>query len=343
MLLNSILPLIVCVLAAPLARHVRGGKLRILDGGFWTLFVITVFTGFFGVITSLEFTRFLPPLFRVVGLLVLLLLPLVTALAEKVRETVQQKCILIVHDSNINEDISMDNECEDVSREEIGAMLMLRRLEFWLYFFSYLFGPTLGLVYLNNLGQIAESRGCLQTSSLVSLSSAFGFFGRLLPSLVFYFFSKYILFLILFYITSMEKWAVSTVAAMAAMMGPMCGAFCILFVSGHDIALYIATAIIHICTGAITTISVSTTTELFGAENFGVNHNIVDLNIPIGSFMFGNFSAFLYGKGVDGEEGNCMGHKCYQTTFMIWGFLCVLGTMLGLVLHSKTRKIVCTD
>ena len=65
---------------------------------------------------------------------------------------------------------------------------MLRRIDFWLYFFVYLFGATLGLVFLNNLGQIAESRGYSGTSSLVSLSSSFGFFGRLMPSIGDYFY-----------------------------------------------------------------------------------------------------------------------------------------------------------
>lgn len=74
--------------------------------------------------------------------------------------------------------------------EEMGPSLMLRRVEFWLYLFVYLFGATLGLVYLNNLGQIAESRGCSGTTWLVSLSSAFSFFGRLLPLILDFFFSK---------------------------------------------------------------------------------------------------------------------------------------------------------
>ena len=72
--------------------------------------------------------------------------------------------------------------------EEVGVKLMLRRINFWLYFSVYFFGATVGLVYLNNLGQIAESRGCSNISSLVSLSSSFGFFGRLMPSLMYYFY-----------------------------------------------------------------------------------------------------------------------------------------------------------
>ncbi|KAL3649186.1 hypothetical protein CASFOL_005589 [Castilleja foliolosa] len=336
LLLNSILPLIVCVVVSPFAREIIDGKnSRVLAGGFLNLFMITVFTGLFAVISSLGFTNFLPPIFVVVGLFVLLLLPLVIPLAEKIREKIEQSCPLRVYDieylEKSNNFVSVEKElCGDEDKEsgdEIGAMLMLRKVEFWLYFFSYLFGATLGLVYLNNLGQIAESRGCSGTSSLVSLSSAFGFFGRLLPSLINYFFSR-------------KKCSISTSMAMGAMTAPMCGAFFILTFIRHDIALYIATTIIGICTGAITSISVSTTTELFGPENFGVNHNIVVLNIPIGSFLFGDFAALVYNVNRGAGQDSCLGHKCYQTTFMMWGFLCVSGTLLALSLHLRTKKIV---
>ncbi|KAK6122163.1 hypothetical protein DH2020_044091 [Rehmannia glutinosa] len=209
LLLNSISPLMVCVLAAPLARDVNGGKSRVLAKGFFILFIITIITGLFAVITSLVSRFLLPPLVVVLGMFVLLLLPLLTPFSEKVREKMQQKCWLRVYDEGIAANINIngaaklgdeesgrskkeDNLSGCCSGEEnnIGAMLMLRRMEFWLYFFVYLFGATLGLVYLNNLGQIAESIGCSGTSSLVSLSSAFSFFGRLLPSLLDYFFSK---------------------------------------------------------------------------------------------------------------------------------------------------------
>ncbi|KAL7081941.1 hypothetical protein ACP275_14G069800 [Erythranthe tilingii] len=337
LLFNSVLPLAVCVVAAPFARDVAIGKSKELSGGFLTLFVITVVTGVFAVVTSLGsmVTRLsLPSKVVLAGMVVLLLLPLVAPLVEKIREKVQRKCSIRVYnccDNNNKNNLEIDDL--EIGRmeivvgiEEIGAKTMLRRVEFWLYFFVYLFGATLGLVYMNNLGQIAESRGCLGTSSLVSLCSAFGFFGRILPSLLDYFFSK-------------TKFVLSRAMAMGAMMVPMCGAFFLVGISKQDYSLYSSTAIIGICTGAITSLSVSTTTELFGAENFGVNHNILVSNIPIGSFLFGGFAAFLYKRERNLGEENCMGERCYQTTFIIWGSLCLLGTLLALILHARTKKI----
>lgn len=165
--------------------------------------MITIVTGFFAVISS--FTSMDSRVLPLVGVVVLLLSPLSTPLAEKVGEKLQKRCLIRVCDEGFggSGDLSVleNGEIKDQAEirgdicgfggeVEIGAMLMLRRVDFWLYFLVYLFGATLGLVYLNNLGQIAESRGCSGTSSLVSVSSAFGFFGRLLPCLLDYFFSK---------------------------------------------------------------------------------------------------------------------------------------------------------
>ncbi|KAL2488564.1 protein NUCLEAR FUSION DEFECTIVE 4-like [Forsythia ovata] len=143
----------------------------------------------------------------------------------------------------------------------------------------------------------------------------FCFFGRLIPSVHDYFFSK-------------SKYMVSRPAAMACMIIPMCGAF-VLLVNKQDIWLYISTAIIGICTGAITTISVSTTTQLFGTKNFGVNHNILVSNIPIGSFLFGDFAALLYSTQKLSGQDNCIGHKCYQTYFHYLGIFVFSWSLSG--------------
>lgn len=123
---------------------------------------------------------------------------------------------------------------------------------------------------------------------------------------------------------------------MLALMAPTAGAFFFLL-NSTDLALYTSSAIIGVCTGAVTSISVSTTTELFGTKNFSVNHNVVVANIPVGSFLFGFMAALLYRKEEDGD-GKCMGMECYRRTFIIWGFLCLFGTFLALILHFRTRK-----
>lgn len=67
--------------------------------------------------------------------------------------------------------------------EEHKAKILVRRLDFWLYYLAYFCGGTIGLVYSNNLGQISQSLGYgSSTSILVSVYSSFSFFGRLLSA-----------------------------------------------------------------------------------------------------------------------------------------------------------------
>ncbi|KAJ6696586.1 hypothetical protein OIU85_002982 [Salix viminalis] len=323
LLLNSILPLLVCVMAAPFVRDFDVGTSRNMEVGFMFMFFVTTATGIYAVISSLgSLPSWLPPLGNAICILVLLLAPLVIPMAEKIREVLLNGEIMKVSveknagDNQVERIESGMEEVDDDHRrgndqvisvkEDIGAMSMLKRVDFWLYFFVYFSGATLGLVYLNNLGQIAESRGFSGTSSLVSLSSSFGFFGRLLPSFLDYFLQR-------------RRYLISRPACIAASMAPMAGAF-FLLLNSTNISLYISTAIIGVCTGAITSISVSTTTDLFGTKNFSVNHNIVVANIPIGSFIFGYSAALNYHREDDHGDGKCMGFAMLQEHFYRLGF-----------------------
>lgn len=67
--------------------------------------------------------------------------------------------------------------------EEHKLGMLVKRLDFWLYYLAYFCGGTIGLVYSNNLGQIAQSLGhSSMTSTLITLYSSFSFFGRLLSA-----------------------------------------------------------------------------------------------------------------------------------------------------------------
>ncbi|KAF8010484.1 hypothetical protein BT93_J1196 [Corymbia citriodora subsp. variegata] len=352
MLLSSVLPMATSLATAPFIRDVNAGNLRAgrnAHGGFIILYVITIATGVYAVVSSMgSVSGWLPAVNNAIGMGIFLAVPAVVPLAEGLKhfKALTQKRLHDVvsvdengehrHDKIVvgdrEEEVTAVAPCEEMAinigvREELGARDMVRRVEFWLYFFVYLLGATLGLVFLNNLGQIAESRGCSKTSSLVTLSSSFGFFGRLIPSLFDCLLAR-------------RKYMVARPASIAGLMAPMVAAY-FLLLSPAMVALYASTAVIGICTGAITSIAVATTTELFGTKNFGVNHNIVVANIPIGSFVFGYAAALLYRRRSPGGGGGgqkCMGMECYNTTFVIWGCLCLLGTVLALLLYARTRE-----
>uniref|UniRef100_A0A0A9ELY1 NFD4 C-terminal domain-containing protein n=1 Tax=Arundo donax TaxID=35708 RepID=A0A0A9ELY1_ARUDO len=68
--------------------------------------------------------------------------------------------------------------------EEHSAKKLIRCVDFWLYYTAYFCGATVGLVYSNNLGQIAQSlHQQSRLTMLLAVYSSCSFFGRLLSAL----------------------------------------------------------------------------------------------------------------------------------------------------------------
>ncbi|MBA0561163.1 hypothetical protein Golob_018012 [Gossypium lobatum] len=215
--------------------------------------------------------------------------------------------------------------------EEHPARLLVRRLDFWLYYVAYFCGGTIGLVYSNNLGQIAQSLGYYsQISAIVTLYSSFSFFGRLLSAAPDFMRGK------LYF--ARTGWL-----AIAVVPTPI--AFFLLAASGGEAALLASTAMIGLSSGFIFAAAVSITSELFGPNSVSVNHNILITNIPIGSFLYGLLAALVYDSNVKSSNQEnlleeamvCMGRDCYQQTFIWWGCISLLGLISSLLLFLRTR------
>jgi hypothetical protein len=212
LLLNAVVPMLVTVVVAPSLRVVDLTSAASTDAAFLVMFAITLATGACAVVGSIGSTsNGLSSREHMVSLGVLLATPILIPLALRIRESLNRiretKRENRIHDLGADDAIAVErvvaidiadagskeeeaSSAAEKPREEVGGLRLLRKLDFWLYFFSYMFSGTLGLVFLNNLGQIAESRRLAQTSTLVSLSSSFGFFGRLLPSFLDYYSAK---------------------------------------------------------------------------------------------------------------------------------------------------------
>ncbi|KAH9294090.1 hypothetical protein KI387_040706, partial [Taxus chinensis] len=170
--------------------------------------------------------------------------------------------------------------------EEHNIFQLLHSVDFWLYFCMYLCGASLGLAYSNNLGQIAQSRGHSSSTIFVSLYSSSGFFGRLMSVAPDYF---------------PRGATVGRPGWMCLALIPMPLAFFYL-ATGDSASLYVSTAIIGMCSGFIISTAVRVTPELFGTNSFGVNHNIVVANIPLGSLLFGYMAALIYDQNAQGND-----------------------------------------
>ncbi|CAA2982381.1 NUCLEAR FUSION DEFECTIVE 4-like [Olea europaea subsp. europaea] len=223
----------------------------------------------------------------------------------------------------------MKKDCLTVLGEDHKAPILLRRVDFWLYYLAYLCGGTIGLVYSNNLGQIAQSLGYYSmTSRLITTYSSFSFFGRLLSAAPDFIRTK------LYF--ARTGW-------LAIALLPMPMAYFLLAVNSGEAAVHVGTALVGLTSGFIFAAAVSVTSELFGPNSVGVNHNILITNIPIGSLVYGVLFAVVYdspaefGLGLMGDSLVCMGRKCYGLTFVFWGCISILGLASSLLLFLRSR------
>ncbi|XP_026447317.1 protein NUCLEAR FUSION DEFECTIVE 4-like isoform X2 [Papaver somniferum] len=218
--------------------------------------------------------------------------------------------------------------------EEHSARDLLSRLDFWLYYVAYFCGGTIGLVYSNNLGQISQSLGfASKTTELLTLYSSCSFFGRLLSA------APDFLCVKLYF--ARTGWL-----AIALLPTPV--AFFLLTVSSSERALEVGTALIGFSSGFIFAAAVSITSELFGPNSMGINHNILITNIPIGSLAYGLLAAIVYDSNVksSGLSTNmeivdgvsiCMGRQCYLQTFLWWGVISLFGLLSSGILFVRTK------
>lgn len=123
---------------------------------------------------------------------------------------------------------------------------------------------------------------------------------------------------------------------MAIALVPTPVAFLLLASSGSSLALHIGTALIGWSSGFIFAAAVSITSELFGPNSVGVNHNILITNIPIGSLLYGFLAAQIYDANTE-TSMLCMGRQCYFWTFITWACLSVLGVASSILLFLRTK------
>ncbi|XP_026665555.2 protein NUCLEAR FUSION DEFECTIVE 4-like isoform X2 [Phoenix dactylifera] len=216
--------------------------------------------------------------------------------------------------------------------EEHSAKRLITRIDFWLYYVAYFCGATVGLVYCNNLGQIAQSLGReSKTTLFVTVYSACSFFGRLLSAAPDFLRGKVYF--------ARTGW-------LAIALVPMPLAFFLLAEAGDGHALLAGTALVGLSSGFIFAAAVAVTSELFGPNSVGVNHNILITNIPLGSLLYGLLAALVYDangnssfRGVQLGDGMvvCMGRKCYAKTFLGWGCITLVGLLSSVFLFLRTR------
>ncbi|CAN8260757.1 unnamed protein product [Cochlearia groenlandica] len=355
LLLNSLIPLIVSLLALwpVLTNPPQSATNRTHDETriFVVFNVLALITCFYLLLPSSNTYLASSPRWHFLGAIFLLLFPLCVPFLDYIHlslescfhphtsgysfvNNIEEPNILKNHKDMTN----TEEECDQVRLgDEHSLRMLVSKLEFWVYYIAYFCGGTIGLVYSNNLGQIAQSLGQSSSNakSLVTLFSAFSFLGRLVSSAPDFTRKK------LSYLTRTGWFTISLV--------PTPLAFFILAYSSKAYQtelLQVATALIGLSSGFVFAAAVSITSDLFGRNSAGVNQNILITNIPIGSLFYGYMAGSVYdtnaslgAKSVVSDSVVCVGRKCYFATFLFWGWLSVLGLVCSMFLFIKTKPV----
>lgn len=204
----------------------------------------------------------------------------------------------------------------------------LKTVEFGILFVSFLCGVGTGLAVMNNMGQMGLALGYVDVSIFVSLTSIWGFFGRILSGWVSEHFIRKAG-------TPRPIWNAASQILMA--VGYV---FMAMALPG---SLYIGSVVVGICYGVRLAVTVPTASELFGLKYYGLIYNILILNLPLGSFLFsGLLAGLLYDSQATPTAGGgntCMGAHCYRLVFVVMAIACVVGFGLDVLLAIKTKAL----
>ncbi|KAL2477103.1 Major facilitator superfamily protein [Forsythia ovata] len=212
--------------------------------------------------------------------------------------------------------------------EEHTILEALRTVDFWILFVSFLCGVGTGLTVMNNMGQMGLALGYTDVSMFVSLTSIWGFFGRILSGWISEYFIKRAG-------TPRPIWNAASQILMAVGYALMAMAM--------PGSLYVGSIVVGICYGVRIAVSVPTASELFGLKYYGLIYNILILNLPLGSFLFsGLLAGFLYDSQATRTAGGgntCLGAHCYRLVFVVMAIVCIIGFGLDVLLAIRTKSI----
>ncbi|XP_047969496.1 protein NUCLEAR FUSION DEFECTIVE 4-like [Salvia hispanica] len=226
------------------------------------------------------------------------------------------------------ESVTAAEKRRPVVGEEHTISEAMKTADFWILFGSFLCGVGTGLSVLNNLGQMGRALGYSDVSIFVSLTSIWGFFGRILSGSVSEYFIKRAG-------TPRPVWNAASQILMAV-------GYVVLAMAMPG-SLYVGSVVVGICYGVRLAVTVPTASELFGLKYFGLIYNILILNLPLGSFLFsGLLAGILYDAQATSTAGGgntCIGAHCYRLVFVVMAAVCVVGFGLDVLLSMRTKSV----
>ncbi|XP_006352868.1 protein NUCLEAR FUSION DEFECTIVE 4-like [Solanum tuberosum] len=231
--------------------------------------------------------------------------------------------------------------------EDFTLVQALIKADFWLMFFSLLFGSGSGLTVIDNLGQMSQSLGYENTHVFVSMISIWNFLGRIGGG----YFSE-----IIVRDNAYPRHAAMAIAQVVMAFGHF------FFAMGWPGAVYIGTLLVGLGYGAHWAIVPAAASELFGLKNFGALYNFLIIANPAGSLVFsGLIASSIYDMEAEkqaqqpherrlmasvltrflnmDEPLKCEGTICFFLTSLIMSGLCIVAAVLSMILVYRTKTV----
>ncbi|CAN8229362.1 unnamed protein product [Cochlearia groenlandica] len=249
------------------------------------------------------------------------------------RSEIVEETVVEATDNELPLDIKPSKEEEEEKKrpvlgEDHTIVEAILTVDFWVLFVSFLCGVGTGLAVMNNMGQIGLALGYTDVSIFVSMTSIWGFFGRILSGTVSEYFLKKAG-------TPRPLWNAASQIVMSVGY--------LLMALAMPGSLYIGSMVVGVCYGVRLAITVPTASELFGLKYYGLIYNILVLNLPLGSFLFsGLLAGLLYdaeATPTPGGGNTCVGSHCYRLIFIVMAFTSIIGVGLDLLLAFRTKEI----
>lgn len=200
--------------------------------------------------------------------------------------------------------------------------------ELWLFLLSIVPGAGMGLMTINNLGQIVSARGgsiAMQRAgtTVVSIANCLGRLvcGRVADALV------------------ARGWP--RPALMIAADAGGAAAMLLLWATGESVgAALLGTALAGWSYGMIWTLIPTLASDLFGNAHFGSNYMLCLPAVLSGSVLFSTVLApKVYAAHLEDGSDTCSGAGCFGDTFLATALACLFGAGAALVLARRSRGL----
>ncbi|KAL0479682.1 transporter mch1 [Acrasis kona] len=205
-----------------------------------------------------------------------------------------------------------------------SPLQMIVSLDFWLLSNSIIIGIGSAFMILNNISSISKSYGGADGDQvwLIVAYLIGSCFGRVPSGLIGDYLKNYVS-------------RATLLNYSVLLMGITQFAFSIANLA-FFYPVIILTGIAH---GAIHSIMSVFLLERFGTKFYGANSALANMGAALGNYLIGVLLASSVYKSHVNVGNNCRGAKCYQTTFVVAGGLCIFSFTLGFFLMYRNRKL----